>query len=1098
MPEPNNTAYPPTPPLPPSLNELKTTASTYHQLGLPVTTCTITQQTDGTYKKDHYTPWQTWTKQPQTQQEFDNLTWTNKNGFGICLTHPIGTNKENMVYLTVIDYDPKNKTEPIKQLGKKIIDQFPPTRTEQTVNNGLHLLYYTKQPAKQISQYHTQTGIELLADKKLCIMAPSHGYSTLDNREIHLVENITDLFNQILKQNGVNIENQPNQPQLLLPQQSIQMLNSEHCTKEMLWKNVRPCIQQISKENLHHQSKIGHDKRVCLGTELKANNWPLKEIINIFSLQPDFNHNTTLNQINSLKETRPWTCETITQQLNACLKEKCPIYLQKQKNKGDQTNNTKNTNTNNTPNKETFTDNTQVFKEKYGVSLEQFEKDLYQLSVNPNIENFILDEIHKTVSKHDEHVVKTVLRTAVSTYATPLNLALKCESGSGKTYSTVQTLKFLPPEDVQLIGSQSPKVISHKYGILLDKNGEPIPDEPPCAPHKYSYKNTKDFHEAQKEYNVELSRYRDRLKDSYHLVDLWNKILVFLEAAGIETFKMLKPTLSHDDEYIDHQYVDDKGKVHNTKLWGWPAGIFNSLDEEYMSEFATRTLTVSPNTSQNKIEDANAISSKKAAYPFRYKKESYEKVLIQEYFRHVKKVCKNEKIKTLVPFPSLDKIFRSSETRDMRDYGHFLEMVPAVTLLNLFQRPIITIDDVNYVVSTVQDVIDAKALFDSILLTTQTGTEKKVIDFYYDFVKPQSDGVTVKDLTVSYNQVQKQKKKKPVSSRTIARYLSRLVVIEWVNVLEGTVFSSHEFVYFPLHGLFEDEKQTQLFSEEKVSGKTCVTLLDKTVLSNDLVSICQKEFSLWLDSVGHLVGCVPLFFLRIKGSSVEISVEEFKEKIFFVAPSVVCHSVFKPEIGSILKNGVDAVDKIVLSSNVKCVAQSFAGFASLVECVEVRSGDAGVPCACCSEEGACNCVAYFLDGSYKWICQKCYQQLAPYIQPKTVEKTETEKQTTTQTTTVAVVGQQPIKSVKHYKPLPHGKPTEQCPSCNTYPIQYIVEHKDKQEEHLCGVCLKQHITNSQPNIQWINKNNKEKEETETDDTAAAEGDSVVEQSGGSV
>jgi len=109
--------------------------------------------------------------------------------------------------------------------------------------------------------------------------------------------------------------------------------------------------------------------------------------------------------------------------------------------------------------------------------------------------------------------------------------------------------------------------------------------------------------------------------------------------------------------------------------------------------------------------------------------------------------------------------------------------------------------------------------------------------------------------------------------------------------------------------------------------------------------------------------------------------------------------------------------------------------------------------------------------------QKCYQQLAPYIQPKTVEKTETEKQTTT----VAVVGQQPIKSVKHYKPLPYSKPTEQCPLCNTYPVQYSVEHEDKQEEHLCGVCLKQHITNNQSNIQWVNKEEEEREK-ETGDS----------------
>src|SRR5690606_15414734 len=90
-----------------------------------------------------------------------------------------------------------------------------------------------------------------------------------------------------------------------------------------------------------------------------------------------------------------------------------------------------------------------------------FKEELKQLTRNPNIEQFILDEIHRTVSSHDDHVIKAVFHAGISAYASPLNLALKCESGSGKTYSTTQTIKFLPPENVLFIGSQSPKVISH-------------------------------------------------------------------------------------------------------------------------------------------------------------------------------------------------------------------------------------------------------------------------------------------------------------------------------------------------------------------------------------------------------------------------------------------------------------------------------------------------------------------------------------------------------------------------------------------------------------------------------------------------------------
>src|SRR5450759_3960010 len=99
----------------------------------------------------------------------------------------------------------------------------------------------------------------------------------------------------------------------------------------------------------------------------------------------------------------------------------------------------------------------------------QFDRDpkegIAELSRNPDIESFILKEINLSVSQYDNHIVKSVLHTGVSAYATPLNVSLRDVSGAGKTYDTTETIKFLPPEDVLFIGSQSPKVISHENGV---------------------------------------------------------------------------------------------------------------------------------------------------------------------------------------------------------------------------------------------------------------------------------------------------------------------------------------------------------------------------------------------------------------------------------------------------------------------------------------------------------------------------------------------------------------------------------------------------------------------------------------------------------
>ena len=87
-------------------------------------------------------------------------------------------------------------------------------------------------------------------------------------------------------------------------------------------------------------------------------------------------------------------------------------------------------------------------------------------------------------------LLRAVFHTALSAYYKPLNLGLKAQSGSGKTYSTVETVKFLPDEDVQFIGSQSPKVISHKNGIRKSKDGRILEEEnEPKKPKKNDYRD---------------------------------------------------------------------------------------------------------------------------------------------------------------------------------------------------------------------------------------------------------------------------------------------------------------------------------------------------------------------------------------------------------------------------------------------------------------------------------------------------------------------------------------------------------------------------------------------------------------------------------
>jgi len=271
-------------------------------------------------------------------------------------------------------------------------------------------------------------------------------------------------------------------------------------------------------------------------------------------------------------------------------------------------------------------DEIEAFQTKFCEAIFQADQQRLQilgpLSLDPRIEERLITDIDRTV-KNDNHVTAAVFHIALSAYLEPGNLALKGASGAGKSYGTTETLSFFQKEDVWLIGSQSPKVITHEHGELMAGNDEPINlDEAPVKPDKRDYDDPADFSDALETYKAQRRAWDEKLKNSYHLIRLSGKILVFLEPPSRETFNMLKCTLSHDSERITHKFVDDKGRVHVAVLEGWPAAIFCSVDKEYMEEFATRVFTVTPNTDRNKIIAANEVSNLKKSYPWTYEKDT--------------------------------------------------------------------------------------------------------------------------------------------------------------------------------------------------------------------------------------------------------------------------------------------------------------------------------------------------------------------------------------------------------------------------------------------------------------------------------------------
>ncbi len=124
--------------------ELLAAAKYYHDLGIPVVPFKMWKE-NGVYEKKNIGYWKKWETEPQTDEEFKALDWTEANALAVIL----GTKAKNGKYLSVIDHDVKPKPKETEQekearlkaidIGKEILKDFPTTQIDESGNKGLYI-----------------------------------------------------------------------------------------------------------------------------------------------------------------------------------------------------------------------------------------------------------------------------------------------------------------------------------------------------------------------------------------------------------------------------------------------------------------------------------------------------------------------------------------------------------------------------------------------------------------------------------------------------------------------------------------------------------------------------------------------------------------------------------------------------------------------------------------------------------------------------------------------------------------------------------------------------------------------------------------------
>jgi hypothetical protein len=401
----------------------------------------------------------------------------------------------------------------------------------------------------------------------------------------------------------------------------------------------------------------------------------------------------------------------------------------------------------------------------------------------------LMQHIQKRV-KNDYGHVNAVLCTALSAYTNnPLNYFAKGPSSIGKTHGITETLKMFPQNTIWYLGGLTPKALIHEHGTLVDEHGNEIEDD--------WIEQRLDLWDDARRNNVTVKKdryvlvkqlqreYKDVLRCSRYVVDLSDKLIVFLESPNIETWMILRPLLSHDVQETTYKFPDKTKqgslRTKTVVLKGFPAMICCTTDEKYLEDLSTRSLTATPNTDIEKFQQAIHLLGQQRSRPWKFDlSRDPEFAEIQEYLTRLRDILRIRSWNIIIPYADeLAAIYPHQLARDMRDFDHFLQLIYTYTILHLFQRPRIDAPHGKLVFSTIHDFELALRLFRDIEETTRSGLPGHVVKFFHDTIVPltQDDATPYPQQLCTYHNQHHDRK---IGMDTVYSYVNSLDTVGWI------------------------------------------------------------------------------------------------------------------------------------------------------------------------------------------------------------------------------------------------------------------------------------------------------------------------------
>lgn len=326
----------------------------------------------------------------------------------------------------------------------------------------------------------------------------------------------------------------------------------------------------------------------------------------------------------------------------------------------------------------------------------------------------MLDQVINVISKEvkeENDNCRQVIQTMLSAWAkNPQNLRILSPSGEGKTHLVKKIAKLFPKKNVILLGNASAQSIKYSITgkVIYTEDGEP-----------------EDYQSVINRFAGTEQEKKDKIKelekDTYDLVELSNKILIFIDSQDPRLWESIKPVLSHDQEYIRVHTVN-KSKSGTNQLQkivfhGYPAVIYCSAKDEQTldrtDEINTRFNTISLNSSQKKYRQMLELAACKGSVPdCIYQEEVISDAELECAREAIIRMISNVQTHSIInPFGDcIQKKFSDDSGAKTRQLNIFLSNIEIHALANSYYRPKFEYKDTVSVICKIDDVIAANKL----------------------------------------------------------------------------------------------------------------------------------------------------------------------------------------------------------------------------------------------------------------------------------------------------------------------------------------------------------------------------------------------------